>query len=111
VAGRVRALGVSSTERVPAVPNVPTIAEAGVPGFEAMGWTLIGVPAATPQPIIDRLYTELKAVAALPEIKALMVKLGTIPVDSPPPPELQKFLASEIDHWGKIIERAGVQKS
>jgi tripartite-type tricarboxylate transporter receptor subunit TctC len=111
VAGRVRPLGVSSTERVPVVPNVPTIAEAGVPGFEAMGWTLIGVPSATPQPIIDRLYTELKAVAALPEIKALMVKLGTIPVDSPPPPELQKFLAKEIDHWGKIIERAGVQKS
>jgi tripartite-type tricarboxylate transporter receptor subunit TctC len=110
VAGKVRALGVTSTERVPAAPSVPTIAEA-VPGFEAMGWTLIGVPAATPQPIIDKLYTEIKTVAALPEIKALMIKLGTIPVDSPPPPELQKFLASEIDHWGKIIERAGVQKS
>jgi tripartite-type tricarboxylate transporter receptor subunit TctC len=110
VAGKVRALGVTSTERVPAAPSVPTIAEA-VPGFEAMGWTLIGVPAATPQPIIDRLYTEIRTVAALPEIKALMIKLGTIPVDSPPPPELQKFLASEIDHWGKIIERAGVQKS
>ncbi len=88
-----RALGVSSTARVPALPDVPTIAEAGVPGFDAVGWTLICAPAATPKPIIDRLHTELKAVAATPEIKALIERLGTIPVDSPPPAELQKFLA------------------
>ena len=58
-AGRVRALGVSSTTRVPALPDVPTIAEAGVPGFDAVGWTLISAPAATPKPIVDRLSTEL----------------------------------------------------
>ena len=54
-AGKVRALGVTSTERVPALPDVPTIAEAGVPGFDAVGWTLILAPAGTPKPIIDRL--------------------------------------------------------
>ena len=110
-AGNVRALGVSSTIRVPVVPDIPTIAEAGVPGFDAVGWTLMCVPAATPKPIVDKLHAEMKAVAAMPDIQALMVKLGTIPVDSAPPPELQKFLASEIDRWGDIIQRAGVAKS
>jgi tripartite-type tricarboxylate transporter receptor subunit TctC len=108
---KVRALGVTSTARVPAAPDIPTISEAGVPGFDAVAWTLLGVPAATPKPIIDRLHTELKAVAALPDIRALIVRLGTIPVDSPSPAELQNFLASEIDRWGDIIERAGVAQS
>ena len=110
-AGRVRALGVSSTARVPAIPDVPTIAEAGVPGFDAVGWTLICAPSATPKPIIDRLHKELVAVAAMPDVRALIVKLGTIPVDSPSPGELQKFLASEIDRWGDLIERAGLAKT
>jgi tripartite-type tricarboxylate transporter receptor subunit TctC len=110
-AGKVRALGVTSTTRVPAAPDIPTIAEAGVAGFDAVAWTLMGVPAATPKPIIDRLHAELKAAAATPEIQALMVRLGTIPVDSPAPAEVQKFLASEIDRWSDIIERAGVAQS
>jgi len=105
----VRALGVSSTERLPALPNLPTIAEAGVPGFDAVGWTLICAPAATPKPIIDRLSAELAATAQMPDIQSLIVRLGTIPVKSPPPAELQKFLAAEIDRWGKLIERAGLE--
>jgi tripartite-type tricarboxylate transporter receptor subunit TctC len=110
-AGKVRALGVSSTVRVPALPDVPTIAEAGVPGFDAVGWTMICAPAATPKPVVDRLHAELKAVAATADINALLVRLGVIPVDSPPPAELQKFLASEIDRWGVLVERAGLAKS
>jgi tripartite-type tricarboxylate transporter receptor subunit TctC len=106
-AGMVRPLGVSSTTRVPVLPDVPTIAEAGVPGFDAVGWTLVSVPAATPKPIVDRLSAELAAAAATPEVKALIVKLGTIPVQSPPPAQLQKFLASEIAHWGELIRQAG----
>lgn len=110
-AGQVRALGVSSTERVPALPDLVTIAEAGVPGFDAVGWTLICAPAATPKPIIDRLSSELAAAAETPEVNSLIIKLGTLPVKSPSPLELQAFLASEIDRWGKLIERAGVAKS
>jgi putative tricarboxylic transport membrane protein len=110
-AGKVRALGVSSTTRIPALPDTPTIAEAGVPGFDAVGWTLMCVPAATPKPIIDRLQAEFAAVAAMPEISALMARLGIVSVHSPSPAELQKFLASEIDRWGGIIERAGVARS
>jgi tripartite-type tricarboxylate transporter receptor subunit TctC len=110
-AGQVRALGVSSTERVPALPEVPTIAEAGVPGFEAVGWTLVCVPAATPKPIQAKLGEALDAAAHTPEVQALMLQLGTLPVESPPPAELTPWLASEIDRWGKLVEKAGVAKS
>src|SRR5262249_46733121 len=93
-AGRVRALGVSSTARVPAV-----------------GWTMICALSATPKPVIDRLHAELKAAAATPEVRDVIVRIGTIPVDSPPPAELQKFLASEIDRWGSLIARAGLART
>ena len=110
-AGRVRALGVSSLTRVPVMPDVPPIAEAGVPGFDAVGWTLICAPSATPKPIIARLHAELTAATAAPEVREVIVRLGTIPVDSPSPDELQKFLAAEIERWGDLIERAGLAKS
>src|SRR5262249_451850 len=110
-AGMVRALGVSSTTRVPALPDVPTIAESGVPGFDAVGWTMICAPAATPKPVIDRLHAALKAVAATPEGRDGIVRIGPIPVDSPPAAELEKFLASEIDRWGRLIDRAGLAKT
>ena len=103
-----RVLGVSSAARVPALPNVPTIAESGVPGFDAVGWTMICAPSATPKPVIDRLHVELQAVAATPEVRDVIVRIGTIPIDSPPPTELQKFLASEIHRWGSLIQRAGL---
>ncbi len=106
-AGMVRPLGVSSTTRIPALPDVPTIAEAGVPGFDAVGWTLVSAPAATPKPIIERLSAELAAAAATPDVHALIIKLGTIPVQSPPPAELQKFLSTEIKRWGELIRQAG----
>jgi tripartite-type tricarboxylate transporter receptor subunit TctC len=109
--GLVRPLAVASTVRVPAMPQVPPIAAAGVPGFDAVGWTLICAAAATPKPIVDRLNTELSAVAALPDIRALIIKLGNIPVDSPSPAKLQKFLAEEIVRWGDLIERAGLAQS
>jgi tripartite-type tricarboxylate transporter receptor subunit TctC len=110
-AGQVRALGVSSTERVPALPDIPTIAEAGVPGFEAVGWTLVCVPAATPKPIQARLGEALSAAAHTTEVQALMLQLGTLPVTSPSPAELTPWLAGEIDRWGKLVEKAGVAKS
>jgi len=100
--------GREATIRIPALPDVPTIDEAGVPGFDAVGWTLICAPAATPKPIVERLNAELKKAAAAPEVQSLMIKLGTVPVQSPAPAELQKFLASEIERWGDLIKRAGV---
>jgi tripartite-type tricarboxylate transporter receptor subunit TctC len=108
---KVRALGVTSTTRIAAAPEIPTLAEAGVPGFDAVGWLLVCAPAETPKAIIDKLAAEIKAVAMLPDIRDLMVRLGTIPVDSASPAELHKFLGSEIERWGGIIEKAGVAQS
>jgi tripartite-type tricarboxylate transporter receptor subunit TctC len=109
--GKVRALGVSSLTRVPAAPNIPTLSEAGLPGFDSVGWLLMVAPAGTPKPIVERLSAELKAAGKLPEIHQQMVDLGTIPVDSPPPAELNSFLSAEIARWGSIIDKAGVAGS
>jgi tripartite-type tricarboxylate transporter receptor subunit TctC len=66
------------------------------------------VPAQTPKPVVARLHAELKAVAAMPEIRDIIVKFGNIPVDSAPPEQLHQFLLTEIERWGGIIEKAGV---
>ncbi|MFL6795889.1 MAG: Bug family tripartite tricarboxylate transporter substrate binding protein [Xanthobacteraceae bacterium] len=107
----IRVLAVSSSTRIPAAPEIPTLAEAGVAGFEAVGWLLVCAPSATPSSIIERLASEIRASAAPPDIRELMIKLGTVPVDSRPPAELQTFLAGEIKRWGDVIERAGVAAS
>jgi len=105
---KVRALGVSSTTRIPSAPEIPTIAESGVPGYEGVGWVMIVAPAHTPGRVVDRLYAELKSIAALPEIQKQMIELGTIPVDSPPPDVQQRFIESEIVRWSKVVKLAGI---
>jgi tripartite-type tricarboxylate transporter receptor subunit TctC len=108
--GQIRALGVTSTERVPVMPDVPTVAEV-VPGFDAVGWSMIAAPSATPRPVIDLLAKELSDATQEPDVQTLIEKLGALPVKSPSPAELQKFLASEIVRWGALIERTGAAKS
>lgn len=110
-AGRVRALAVSSTERVPALPHVPTIAESGVAGFDAEGWSMICAPAGTPPQVIATLARDIELAIDAPDVQALIVKFGMLPTKSPPPPEVRRFLAAEINRWGKLIERAGAAKS
>lgn len=108
--GTLRALGTTATTRIPALPDVPAIAET-VTGFDAVGWTLVCAPAATPKPIIDRLSVGLAAAAEAPEVRDLILQLGNIPVKSPPPDELQKFLASEIKRWSDLIDATGLAKT
>jgi tripartite-type tricarboxylate transporter receptor subunit TctC len=69
---------------------------------------MIVAPAHTPKAVVDRLYAELKAIAALPEIHKQMIELGTIPVDSPPPDAQQRFIDSEIARWSKVVKLAGI---
>ena len=110
-AGKIRALGVSSITRLPPAPDIPTLAEAGVPGFNFVSWQMIVAPAGTPKPIVDRLPRELKAIIALPEVQQEYVKTGRISVDSPPPEELLAFMRSEIVRLGKVVESAGIARS
>ena len=105
--GKVRALGVSSAVRVASLPDVAPIAEVGVPGFEAVAWQMLVAPANTPMQIVDTLYKELKIVLALPEIKQQIREIGMIPIDSPPPDELARYVKTEIVRWGDVVKKSG----
>jgi tripartite-type tricarboxylate transporter receptor subunit TctC len=107
-AGNVRALGVSSATRWDVMPEVPTIAEGGVTGFDAVNWTMAAVPAGTPKEIVDRLVLEFRAIAKMPEVKEQISKLGMVLVESDPPEELSKFIAAEGERWGKVVRQAGL---
>jgi tripartite-type tricarboxylate transporter receptor subunit TctC len=106
--GTAPALAVLSSTRLPSAPEIATIAESGVPGYDGAFWGMIVAPAHTPPAVVERLYAELKAIAALPEIQKQMIELGTIPADSPPPDALQTFIASEIARWSKVVRLAGI---
>ena len=110
-AGKVRALGVSSTTRVAVLPDVPPIAENGVPGFDAVAWLMLVAPAAVPPAIVDKLHTDLKAIVAMPETQQKFVTFGVIPIDSPPVPKLRDFVKTEIGRWAKVVEHAGLAGS
>lgn len=110
-AGQVRTIAVTSTQRVPVLPDVPTMVEAGLPGFEAQGWTLICTASGTPKDTIEKLAAAIEAASEQPDVEKLIIRIGMLPTKSPPPAELKSFLASEIDRWGKLIERAGIAKS
>jgi tripartite-type tricarboxylate transporter receptor subunit TctC len=109
--GKVRALGVSSAKRLPSAPNIPPIAEVGVPGFDAAGWGMILAPAHTPKPIVDHLYAALKITMALAEVQQQIIKLGLVPLTSAPPGELQAYINSEMARWGKVVRQAGLAGS
>jgi tripartite-type tricarboxylate transporter receptor subunit TctC len=109
--GKVRPLGVSTKARVEAFPNVPPLNEAGVPGFDVAGWFAIVAPAKTPQPIIDKLHSELVAVMAAPDMTAQIDKLSLLPMQTPSVPEMQKFVKAEIARWGDVVKKAGIAGS
>src|SRR6516164_4821926 len=107
-AGLVRALGTTGQERSPNLPDVPTISEAGVPGFQASGWVGIVAPAATPKPIVERLNAEIQKILNSTEIKESWAKQGVVPL-SMTASEFGAFIAAEIEKWAKVAETAGVK--
>lgn len=107
-AGKVRALGVTSAARLPSALDIPPLAEAGVPGFDASGWGMVVAPAHTPGPIVTELYDAFRAVESRPEIRDRLILLGSAPQTSPPPGTLQAFIDDEMLRWGKIVRTAGV---
>ena len=109
--GKVRALAVSSSTRLAPVPDIPTVAEAGVPGFNMVSWQMIVAPAGTPKEVVGRLHREIKSILMLPEILREFGDTGRIGVDSPPVEELADFMRAEIVRLGKVVESAGIAKS
>jgi len=107
-AGKIRALGVTTAKRSALAPELPTIAEAGLPGFEANNWNGIVVPAKTPRAIINRLNKEFTAALSLPDIKQFLFNQG---LDAAPgtPEEFAAYIKSETAKWAKVIKAAGIQ--
>ena len=106
-ADQLRALAVTSEKRVDALPNVPTMTEAGVPGQESETLTSLFAPAGTPKPIIDRLHKEIAAIVKLPEISEKLKSLGFVPVGNTPE-EWGKRVDAEIVKWAKVIKDAKI---
>lgn len=107
-AGQVRALGTSGLKRSPVTPDVPTIAEAGVPGYEATIWLGIMAPAGTPAPIVTRLNAEIAKVVSRAEVKAAWAKQGAEPMRMSPA-EFDAFLRADIAKWAKIVAISGAK--
>ncbi len=107
-AGLVRILAVSSGTRSPEVPEVPTIAEQGYPGFHMVSWTGMMAPTGTPKEIIDRIAAEFARALKDPQFVALMQKVGVQPAVDASPAEFSAFIAKEIVLWGEAVKIAGV---
>src|SRR5712675_1628743 len=106
--GRLKPLGVGSAKRVAALPDLPTISEAGVPGYEATNWWGIVAPAGTPKPVIDRLHKELTVILATAETKKRFESEGGEAVLMSPE-EFGRFIASETVKWAKVVKEAGIK--
>ena len=106
--GRLRALGVSSSTRVDALPNVPTIAESGVPGFEATQWYGIVAPAGTPREIVMLLNREIHAILKTPEMRERIQSEGAVAAPTTPE-EFSQLIKSEGARWGAVVKAAGIK--
>jgi len=106
-AGKLRALAVTTRERVSAAPEVPTFAEAGLPGYEAIGWFGMVVPAATPRGVIERLNRAVVESLAVPEFRERAIAVGAEPQGSTPQ-EFAAFIHAEIGKWAEVIKAAKV---
>jgi tripartite-type tricarboxylate transporter receptor subunit TctC len=107
-AGKLRALAATSAKRMDSMPELPTIAEAGVPGYENSSWTAIGAPAGTPQAIVQRLNREFAAILALPDIREKHAAAGAV-ITGGTPRQCHDYLRVEYAKFGKLIKEAGIK--
>lgn len=107
-AGKLKAVAVLDSKRSAVLPDVPTVAEAGVPGYEALGWTSIVAPKGTPEPIVRKLNEQLRKIMAMPEVNDRLSQLGFEPT-SGTPKELHTLIQNEFAKWGQVVSEAGLQ--
>jgi tripartite-type tricarboxylate transporter receptor subunit TctC len=109
--GKVRALGATSLKRIGVFPELPPIAEAGVPGYEATNWHMVVAPANTPADVVQKLAAEFRAIGAMPEVKQQIEKIGLLPMDNPPAEAMRAYLDAEITAWSKFVQQIGLAGS
>jgi len=107
-AGQVRALGTTGTKRSALTPDIPTIAEAGVPGYEATIWLGVMAPAGTPKGIVDKLNAEINKVIARPDVKDAWARQGAVPMPMTPA-EFDKYLRADIEKWANVVKMSGAK--
>lgn len=107
-AGVVRALAVSSSQRNPALPGVPTVAQAGVAGYDVASWNALAAPAGTPPEVVERLGRAAREAVAAPAVREKLAALG-VRMQASTPAEMQALLQSEIRRWGEVIRKAGIE--
>jgi tripartite-type tricarboxylate transporter receptor subunit TctC len=107
-AGRLRALAVTTARRSATVPELPTLSEAGVPGFEALTWHGVVVPSATPAPLIERLNRDIVKVLRLPDLRERLESLGA-ELATGTPRDFADYIAREIPKWEKVVKDSGAR--
>jgi tripartite-type tricarboxylate transporter receptor subunit TctC len=107
-AGRLKALGTSGKARSPVTPKIPTISEAGVPGYEATIWLGLMATGGTPRPIIEKLSTSVNKIINSPEVKQNWAKQGAAPIGMTPD-EFEKFMRADIQKWAKLVKETGMK--
>ncbi len=107
-AGQVRALGTTGLKRSELTPDVPTVAEAGVPGYEATIWLGVMAPAGTPKDIVEKLNAAINKVIARPDVKEAWAKQGAVPM-AMTPAEFSKYLQADIEKWAGVVKGAGIK--
>ena len=106
--GTLRALAVTSATRARSAPDIPTVAESGVPGFELVGWNGLFMPAKTPPDILAKVHKDAVAALAHPSVKSKLEEMG-VEVTTSTPTELAAYLKSEMEQWGPIIREIGIK--
>ncbi|MNN64626.1 Tripartite tricarboxylate transporter family receptor [compost metagenome] len=106
--GKLKALAVTSRKRLPGLPNVPTLDEAGVKGYESLSWSGVVAPAATPRAIVLKLNRAIDAILKSDDVKAKLLNLGVEPVGGTPE-DFGRLIQAEHDKWGKVIKTAQIK--
>jgi tripartite-type tricarboxylate transporter receptor subunit TctC len=107
--GKMRALATTGEKRAPTLPDVPTLAEQGIPGVVAYAWWGIFAPAGTPQPVIQKFWRRLKNALALPDVQKTLVEGVGMEILAARPEDTQKFLLAEMQRWGKVVAEHGIK--
>jgi tripartite-type tricarboxylate transporter receptor subunit TctC len=107
--GKLRAIAVSTAKRASGAPDIPTIAEAGVPGFDVATWESIQAPAGTPAEVVNRLNAAIREVVSVPELRQKMVNMGFEPDAAKSPAETRQFIANEMRKWARVVKERNIK--